>query len=155
MQLSFENLLVEIQQQGNDVKVLIDSNSTLLMNQDVQQVAEQLRSNFDIVFSNYLNLANASKEEMNKEDLVLISLSITAHYLYMYNMWRHMYKYEHNRTLKFDKKDFNTPDTHDLIFYYYKMKYPSDWQRKAAVLVNMTNEEVQAYYKRREQFYDK
>ena len=69
MQLSFENLLVEIQQQGNDVKVLIDSNSTLLMNQDVQQVAEQLRSNFDIVFSNYLNLANASEEEMNKVKL--------------------------------------------------------------------------------------
>lgn len=154
-ELNLEDLTVEIRWKWSDVELVIDGSSILLSNQNIQYVTDLVRDNFYIVFNHYLQLADASEEEFNRKDLAQISLSITINYLYMYNMRRDMYKYEKNRSLQFDEKDFDATNTHDEIFHYCKLKYPGDWQRKAAVLVNMTQERMREYYKQRELFYNK
>lgn len=154
-QLSLENITVEIGWKRSDVELVIDGNSILLSNQNIQYVTDLVRDNFYIVFNHYLQLANASEEEFNRKDLAQVCLSITVSHLHMYNMWRDIYKYEKNRSLQFDEKDFDATNMHDEIFHYCKLKYPGDWQRKAAVLVNMPGEQMREYYKQRELFYNK
>lgn len=66
-----------------------------------------------------------------------------------------MYKKQENKDLKFNEKDFSNPSTHDIVFNYFKTKYPNDWKEKCAVLLGMGLSELNAYYKTRESFYNK
>ncbi len=73
----------------------------------------------------------------------------------MYNSWRSMYKKQENKDLRFNEKDFNNPSTHDMLFHYFKTKYPNDWEEKCAILIGKELTEMKTYYKTREEFYNK
>jgi hypothetical protein len=66
-----------------------------------------------------------------------------------------MYAKQENRDLRFIEKDFSNPSTHDIVFNYFKTKYLINWEEKCAVLLGMEVPELKAYYKTREDFYNK
>jgi len=77
------------------------------------------------------------------------------HYLYMYNSWRYLYKGQENKDLRFDSKDFNAPATLDLIFQYFRTKYPSNWEERCSLLLGLELSALRAYYSNRKYFYNK
>lgn len=57
--------------------------------------------------------------------------------------------------LTFKAKDFDNPSTHDIIFNYFKTKYPNKWEEKCSILIGMSIDQLRAYNKTREAFYNR
>lgn len=153
--VNIENLTVNLVAEEAGVRIKSDVGNILLVNQDIDNVVELIRSNFKIVEKHYEQLVNRTDEIINMLDIYYVSLSIVLHYLYLYNFWRTNYKKQENRNLKFKEEDFNHPSTHDIIFHYFRLKYPTSWKVQSAVLLGIGLDEVERYYKEREEFYNK
>ncbi len=54
-----------------------------------------------------------------------------------------------------NEKDFDNPSTHDIIFAYFKARYPDEWEEKCSLLLSMKLEELRFYYDNRKDFYNK
>lgn len=140
---------------GRNVRVKSDKENVILSNQNVDIVSELINHNFNIVSNYYKLMLSKSKETIDLEDTNLVSIEIVLYYLYMYNSWRSSYKKQENKDLNFNEKDFNNPSTHDIVFNYFKTKFPTNWEEKCAALLGMELDELKTYYKTREDFYNK
>lgn len=155
-EIKIENITLSLSNESGNVRVRSDKESIILPNQSIDAVSDLIKHNFDLVINHYkLMTDNKGEKEFDFTDLNTISISIVLHYLYMYNSWRTMYKQQEKRDLKFIEKDFSHPSTHDILFNYFKTKYPNDWEEKCAVLLGMEETELNAYYKTREEYYNK
>lgn len=153
--LNIESVKVSLTIEGESVRAKSDNENILQANQNIDHIAELIKHNFKIVKNHYEKLIRNTGHLLNKTDNYCLSLSIVLHYLYLYNYWKMMYKNHINRTLSFDEKDFDNPSTHDIIFNYFKPKYPDSWKMKSAVLLDMGLDVLESYYKTREEFYNK
>jgi hypothetical protein len=154
-EIKIENITLSLSNEGGNVRVKSDKENVILPNQNIDTVAELIEHNFNVVVSHYKLMIDKGKKEFDFSDINFVGISIVLYYLYMYNSWRSMYKKQENRDLKFIEKDFSHPSTHDIVFNYFKTKYPSDWEEKCTVLLGMEVAELKAYYKTREESYNK
>lgn len=154
-EIELENVSLTLFSEGNNVIVRFGSEQVLFSNQTVASVSELLSRNFGIVVSHFKSVADRTEDMFDPRDIALVSTSILLHYLCMYNSWRSMYKRQENRDLRFQGKDFFQPATHDILFHYFKTKYPSDWEEKCSVLLGMDIDQLPTDYKNREAFYNK
>lgn len=151
-----ENINAELVQENDNVKVTVDGRAVLLRQQTVAAMAAIIEQNFVMVNSYYLEkISGDFKEIFDPVDVRTVSLSIVLNYLSMYNDWRIQYKRKSYDDLGFKQKDFDHPSTHDIIFWYFRQKYPADWDIKSSVLLGMTLDQLKSYYERREQYYNK
>lgn len=154
-EIKIENITLSLSNEGGNVRVKSNKKDIILSNQIIDTVSELIRHNFNVVNRHYRIMVEKATAEFDYSDVTLISIAITLHYLYLYNSWRSMYKNQENRDLKFNEKDFSHPFTHDILFNYFKTKYPNDWEDKCAVLLGMELSKLKAYYKTREDYYNK
>lgn len=154
-EIKLENITLSLLNEGADVRVKSDKENIILSNQSVDTVSELIKYNFDVVSSHYKLMISETKDKFDFEDINQVGIAIVLYYLYMYNSWRIIYKKQENKDLRFNEKDFSHPSTHDIVFNYFKTKYPNDWEKKCAVLLGKELTELKAYYKTREYFYNK
>lgn len=154
-EIKIENIALSLSSEDGNVRVKSDKENIILFNQNIDPVTELIEHNFIIVTSHYKFMIEKRKSEFDDKDINVVGISIVLYYLYMYNSWRTMYKKQENKDLRFKETDFNHPSTHDIIFRYFRIKYPNDWDEKCAILFGMELSELQAYYKTREKFYNK
>ncbi len=154
-EIKIENITLNLSNDGNTVVVRSNRENIILPRQSIDTVAELIMHNFNVVINHYKSMIDKGSVAFDFNDINFISISIALHYLYMYNSWRAMYKKQENRDLKFIEKDFNNPSTRDIVFNYFKANYPNDWEEKCAGLLGMEFSALEAYYKTREDFYNK
>ncbi|QQT24856.1 hypothetical protein [Sphingobacterium spiritivorum] len=154
-EIKIENITLGLSSEGMNVRVKSNKENLVLSNQNIDNVAELIEHNFNVVSNHYKLIIDREKKEFDLKDINFISISIVLHYLYMYNSWRVMYKKQENKDLRFNENDFSNPSTHDIVFNYFKTKYPNDWEEKCAVLLGIELNKLNTYYKIREIFYNK
>ena len=154
-EIKIENITLRLSSEGANVRVKSNKEDVILSNQNVNTVSELIKHNFNVVNNHYRVMVEKTKKEFDFNDVAIISIAIVLHYMYLYNSWRSMYKKQENRDLRFNEKDFSNPSSHDIVFNYFKTKYPSEWEERCAVLLGMELSELKAYYKTREDFYNK
>ncbi|MBP7210583.1 MAG: hypothetical protein EOL95_11610 [Bacteroidia bacterium] len=154
-ELKIENITLCLYNEGNNVRVKSDKEDVILSNQNIDNVSELIKHNLIVVSNHYFIMIDKAKESFDFEDVYRVSIAIVLYYLYMYNSWRSMYSKQENKDLRFNEKDFSDPSTHDIVFNYFKTRYPSNWENKCAVLFGMAIAELKDYYKTREDFYNK
>lgn len=152
-EIKIENICLSLLSAGDCVRVKSDNKNIILSNQNVENVSELIKHNFKVVNNHYKSMIDNGGGNFN--EINVVSIAIVLHYLFMYNSWRRMYKKQENKDLRFNEKDFRHPSTHDILFNYFKTKYPGDWEGKCAVLLEMDEAELKAYYKSRVEFYNK
>jgi len=152
-ELAIEHIIIILTEENQNVRVVFNKENILLVNQSIEAVSDLIKRNFSTVFTYYC--LDVNDFDVERLDITEVSLKITLYYLYMYNQWRVTYKKQEDRKLDFDKKDFNNPSTHDILFKYFKEKYPDSWIVKCSMLMKMTTDDVENYYKLRESFYNK
>ncbi len=129
----------------------VQDRKLLFAKQDEQNIQALLLVNFETVKKHY---RQKGEDKLTDEELNELSLNIVLHYLYMYNMWRGLYKGQENKQLEFDKEDFHHPQTHDEIIWFVKRKYPGDYIHRCSALMEMSESEFRDYEKRRQEFHD-
>ena len=155
-QLKLKNISLTLMEEGADVRIKSPGQNVLLASQNVDNVIAMIEENFKAVGSFYLNrIADNVKTTFKLDEVHEFSVSIVLYYLHMYNAWRLKYKAKKYQDLAFKEDDFNHPYTQDIIFNYYKTKYPGDWQIKCSVLMAMELDGLKKYYEGRLQFYNK
>jgi hypothetical protein len=155
MEIKIENISLNILSESDNVRVRSDKEDVLLINQNVNTISDLIKHNFSKVYNHYKLMVEKAGRQFDFADITYVSIAIVLQYLYMYNLWRNTYKKQENRDLRFDQRDFNHPSTHDIVFNYFKPKYSLDWEEKCAILLGMGLSELKAYYKTREDFYNK
>ena len=155
-QVRLENIILNLSNENDGVRVKSENENIILSNQAIRNISNIIVNNFKVIKSYYeskipVDLTYA----FNLFDIHHISVSILLNYLYMYNSWRKMYKKHENIDLRFNTKDFDHPSTHDIILNYYKAKYPREWEDKCSILLGMDLDQLRAYYKNREAFYNR
>jgi len=153
-ELKLDKLIIYLYVDNNDVRVIFDKIEKTITNQNIENVIELIEYNFKVVRS-YYNKIVMNEQNFDLSDINYLSISIVIFYLHMYNLWKNMYKKQENKSLKFQEKDFINPSTSDIVFSFYKKKYPDDWQQRCSVLLGMQLNDLKEYYKRRELFYTK
>jgi hypothetical protein len=149
-------LKLSLSESNHNVTVDSELGGMLLSDQTMEAVSGIIKENFAIVKSHYnAMIATQVRHKFQESDIDHVSVLILLDRLYIYNSWRKMYKKQENINLRFRVGDFEHPETHDLIFSYFKEKYPQDWEEKCAVLVGMTLGDLRAYYTHRELDYNK
>lgn len=154
-EIQLENVTLLLSVETGNVRVKSIRENVILSNQKVDTVSEIIKHNFEVVSSHYKLMISETKDNFEFEDVSQVSIAVVMYYLYMYNSWRSIYKKQENKDLRFNEKDFDNPSTHDIVFNYFKTKYPCDWKEKCAVLLGMKEAELSAYYATRENFYNK
>ena len=155
-QLKLENISLALIQEGDAIRVTSPDRNILLASQNIENVIQIIEVNFRIVDSFYLKrIEDNRKTTFVPDDIHSFSISIVLYYLYMYNMWRLEHKSKKYQYLSFKQADFENPSTSDIIFSYYKYKYPDDWEIKCSVLMALELDELKRLYERRLQFYNK
>ncbi len=127
----------------------------ILPNQEIDNVAQIIEKNFRFVYNFFASRVDNNSSTIDALDVEEISIKVVLTYLYIYNMWRNTYKNKENLSLDFNKKDLSDPETADIIFFYFKTKYPNNWLEKSAILLGMSESEVSKYYQKRELYYNK
>lgn len=154
-EIKIGNITLSLSSEGGSVRIKSNKENVILSNQNVGVVSELIKHNFDLVTNHYKMMVERVREECDFSDIASVSIAIVLHYLYLYNSWRSMYKKQENKDLRFNEKDFNNPFTHDILFNYFKTKYPNDWKEKCTILLGMELSELETYYKTREDYYNK
>ena len=155
-QLKLENITLTLIEEGDAIRVKSAGRNVLLASQNIENVIVIIEGNFRIVDSFYLKqIEENPKTTFALDDIHSLSVSIVLYYLSMYNMWRLQYSHKKYQDLGFKHEDFQNPSTNDIIFSYYKNKYPHDWEIKCSVLMAMELDELKSYYERRLQYYNK
>jgi hypothetical protein len=154
--ISFENITVNFLEENNNVRINTGNETIVLVNQSSKAVSEIIKINFDIV-NNYLKsrIIDNLTENLNVIEINKLSMTIVLHYLYMYNSWKNTYKNKSNQDLNFNKKDFDNPSTADIIIRFYKKSSPEEWEKKSSILLGMTSNKFQEFYRERQKYYSK
>lgn len=144
-----DNMKMVVHEEGHGLRLKTDTDNLLLQNQTYEEVVKVVNTNYEIVKNFFQQRVGASVDLI---DLKQVSLKIVIRYLYMHNLWRAMYKRERNRDLTFLLKDFDHPQTSDLIIQFFKEKYPDKYSDKCEAMLDMSPEKFRTYDKNRQDF---
>jgi hypothetical protein len=154
MMFKVDYIEIELAEENEGIRLTTqNSDNVILQNQTIASVENIVRENFEIVRSHYRDIPGVDSF-IDERDLNILSLKIVLHYLYMYNLWRKMYKHHKNRDLKFIVEDFESPSTGDMIIWYFKNEYPESYSAKCELMLALSADEFKAYEKRRQEFYN-
>lgn len=154
-ELILKNLRIILFSEGKDVRVKSSTENVILKNQSLDDVSTIILNNFNEVSDFYKDQVNTNVSLISLDDVYLISFEIVMYYLYIYNSWHYLYKGQKGKDLRFDSKDFDAPATLDIIFHYFKTKYPDDWEERCSLLTGVELSELKAYYQNRQDYYNK
>lgn len=155
-EIKLEDITLNIMKEDDGVRVTSEDESILLSDESVRNIISIITSNFVTVKTYYQSrIPDDRKNEFHTSDVNRISVSILLHYLYVYNSWRRRYKKQGKIDLLFNDEDFDQPSTHDIIFNYFRKKYPDDWEGKCGMLLDLKLDDLQDYFKNRQAFYNK
>jgi hypothetical protein len=146
------HIVITTSEENGNVLLQVQDRKLLFANQDEQSIQALLLGNFEKVRNHY---RQKGADKLTGTEYDELSLNIVLHYLYMYNMWRGLYKGQENKQLEFDKEDYHHPQTHDEIIRFVKRKYPGDYIHRGSALMEMSEGEFRDYEKRRKEFHDK
>lgn len=149
------SVILHLSIEDGDVRAISDFQNIILPNQNVENIAELIVYNFKMVDQHYKDMIKGFEEAFSPKDIDVISVKIVMFYLYMYNSWRNSYRKQENIDLRFKNKDFNDASTFDIIFNFYKTKYPNQWLDKCSVILGMEMDRLIEYYENRTKFYNK
>jgi hypothetical protein len=149
MIIIIDNIIINVEQESKGIRLKTDVDNLFLENQTLKETKEVIEKNYKIVKNHFQLRTGAIVESI---DLKQICLKIVFYYLYMYNLWRRMYKREANRDLTFLSKDFDHPQTDDIIIQFFKEKYPNNYADRCEVMLKMSPEDFKAYAKNRQDF---
>jgi hypothetical protein len=149
MKQTIDDIVIDLRIEKNGVRVISGDNNVILPNQDVENVLSIIENNYRFLNDYYNEIANGDIEPI---DIKLICIKIVLHYLYMYNIWRKIYENEKNRDLSFNREDITHPQTYDIIFNYFRSKYPTNWIDKCSKIMNMSIDDCKKAYVARELF---
>lgn len=151
---NIDDITIELAEENKGVRLTTyNDDNVILQNQTMTSVENIVRENFQVVKAHYQAKAGVSVS-IDEYDLSIISLKIVLHYLYMYNMWRKMYKEHIDRDLRFLAEDFESPSTGDMLIWYFRNKYPETYSAKCELMLGMSADEFKGYEKRRQEFHD-
>lgn len=150
---NIEGEIFKLSREEGSIRVISGDINALLENQNISTVSELIKHNLKTIKDYYL--ARTSNIQVSSLDILQVSIKIMINHLYIYNSWRNKYERQINRDLKFNEKDFDDSQTYDVVLYYFKSKYPTDWEEICSALLNMDIYRLREYYKGREQYYNK
>ena len=151
---TIDDIKIELTEENKGIRLTTQNDDNVILpNQTMTSVENIVRENFQIVKSHYQAKAGVPIS-IDEHDLSSISLKIVLHYLYMYNMWRTTYPQHRNQELRFLPKDFEHPNTGDIIIWYFKNKYPETYAAKCQLMLGMSTVEFADFEKGRQNFHD-
>ena len=149
-----DDIQIELTKESSGIRLTTPNNdNVILKDQTASSVEAIVRENFQIVKS-YYQAKPGVLGSIDKHDLSVVILKIVLDYLYMYNMWRKLYKEQQDRDLRFLVEDFAHPRTSDTIIWYFKNKFPKNYSAKCELMLGMSADEFKAYEKSRQEFRD-
>ncbi len=125
--------------------------TTPLPGQTLDSAMDTIQKNFETVKEHFSKTAS---DTIPIDELHEVCLKIVLHYFYLYNTWKYSNEKEKDRDLAFLNKDFDHPNTYDIIIQYFKNKYPKDYAVKGAILLKKTSDELLRYEYNRDEFYN-
>jgi hypothetical protein len=153
--LVLENIVLELVKENDDVRVSSPTRSFVLFEQTIENVSSIIQHNFKVVDSHYKSMIAQHPEiGFDLKDIHTISMKIVLRFLYMYNSWRVQYRRPKYDNLDFKEEDFDDASAADIIFDYYRVNYPADWQEKCAVLMGKDLEALKHYFQRRQDYHN-
>jgi len=144
-----DNMKMVIEQENQGLRLKTDTDNLLLQNQTYDETVRMVNTNYEIVKNYFQKKVDTYIDSI---DLKQVCLRIALRHFYMYNLWRTMYKKERNRDLTFLHKDFDHPQTNDIIIQFFKDRYPNNYSNKCEAMLDMSPEEFKAYDKNRQDF---
>jgi len=137
-------------------KVKIEFNGqTILINDKKVRVVDTIKYNYEKIKAHYIsNLSKTQSSKFDFEDLNSISVKILIHYLDQYSRWKEQYT-KSNYDITFYEKDFDHPNTNDIIILYLKEKHPNNWKTISEKYINMTTKEFDSYWTNRLAYFNK
>lgn len=149
------NRVLELVKENKDVRVYLPTRSMIFSEQTIESLSRILQHNFNVVATHFASMIGQHREiSFDQEDIHAISMKIVLSWLYIYNSFRVQYRRPKYDNLDFKEEDFDSSRTNDVIFDYYRVNYPADWQEKCAVLMGKDLEALKMYYQRRQDFYN-
>ena len=92
--------------------------------------------------------------KVDEELLDAVSVGVTDYYFEQYQRFRNQYPKSIKRYSSFHLKDLDHPSTHELIIKIVKEKVVTEYEEPATKFLNMTIDELKAFEKNREEFYN-
>jgi len=146
-----EKIKIELTENQYGLQLETAHETLPLPGQTLAEATDTLQKNFESVKAHYSKLA---PETILPDELNEVCLKIVLHYFYLYNAWKYSNEKEKDRDLTFLPKDFQHPNTYDLIIHCFKHKYPKDYATKCASLIEKTADAVLKYEYDKAAFYD-
>jgi hypothetical protein len=155
LKIKLDNIEVEISQAWLD-KLNIKLNERILFtNEKIERAVDIVKENYAKIKAYYIsNLSQNQMINFDYDDLNIISVEILIYYFNIYTRWKEYYV-KSNYDIKFYEKDFNHPDTYDIIIFYLKQKYPDNWKSMSQKYINMTSVEFDFYWTNRIAYFNK
>jgi len=153
--LVLEKIVLELVKENNDVRVYLPTRSIIFSEQKIKNLSSIIQHNFKEVDTHYRSMIAQHPEiSFDLDDIHTISMKIVLSFLYIYNSWRVQYRRKKYDNLDFKEEDFNSARAADVIFDYYRVNYPADWQEKCAVLMGKDLESLKQYFQDRQDFHN-
>src|SRR5581483_12298273 len=153
--LVFEKIVLELVKENNDVRVYLPTRSIIFSEQKIKSLSSIIQHNFKVVDTHYTSMIAQHPEiSFDLDNIHTISMKIVLSFLYMYNSWRVQYRRKKYDNLDFKEDDFENPSASDIIFDFYRVNYPADWQEKCAVLMGKDLEALKNYFQGRLYFHN-
>lgn len=153
--LVIENNALDLVKENGGVRVYLPATSIIFSEQNIKNLSGIIQHNFEVVVKHYTSMIAQHPEiSFDPDDIHTISMKMVLSFLYMYNSWRVQYRRKKYDNLDFKEEDFNSPSANDIIFDYYRVNYPADWQEKCAVLMGKDLEALKEYFQRRQDFHN-
>jgi hypothetical protein len=153
--LVLENIVLDLVKENNDVRVYLPTTSIIFSEQNIENLSGIIRHNFKVVDTHYTSMIAQHPElSFDLNDIHTISMKIVLSLLYIYNSFRVQYRRKKYDNLDFKEEDFNAARAADIIFDFYRVNYPADWQEKCAVLMGKDLEGLKHYFQRRQDYHN-
>lgn len=152
MIFKIDETTIEIVAEQNGLRISSnhgDYSFTLMGN--AQQLKSLIGRNYPIVKDHYWS-KSGSKIEL--KDIQMLSAKILLNPSVINQLWVNIYGDKRYREEEFLERFYNDPIAYDLIISYFKHKDLGGYTWECAILLDMTIEEVLAYEKRRQAFWD-
>ncbi|MBL8012408.1 MAG: hypothetical protein JNN05_01035 [Candidatus Omnitrophica bacterium] len=151
MFFSIESIKIELIENQFGLHLKMQDHQCPLPGQTIDETVNIISKNFEILKSQY---SKTAKGKLKEEEINEVCLKIVLHFFGMYNSWKYSNEKEKDRDLTFLEKDFKHPQTIDIVLWYFKLKYPSDYASKSSFLLDLSPADLLVYEKNRDDFYN-
>lgn len=136
---------------ANGILFETEFDSLLFPNMTAASAEEQLRKNYDVVYTHYKKKAD---NKLSETDLQQACFKLVVFYFYMYAFWKAYNPNQADRDLDFAIADFDHPYTFDKIREFFMGRDGEHYAEKAAAFLSMNLSEFKAYEQQRQDFFN-